>query len=108
MGWLAENSWLYIGSVSGSIIAMMMARNLSLSGRVQTLVVGTLSGCLAGPAVCEIWLSQYDPKTSSVPTLVCGFIGLVALGIIPIVMRKSKEWLEKYQIRIVPTETPNE
>lgn len=108
MTWFAENGWLYVGSVSGSLIAMSAARGLTLFGRIQTLVVGTLSGCLAGPAICEIWFPQYDPQTSRIPSFVCGLVGLVALGLVPIIIKRSKDILEKYQFKIVATEPRDE
>ena len=108
VAWFSENSWLYVGSVSGSLIAMAAARNLKLLGRLQTLVVGTLSGCLAGPAICELWFSQYDPQISRIPSFICGLVGLTALGLIPIILKRSKEILEKYQFKIVATESPDE
>jgi len=108
MAWFAENSWLYVGSVSGSLIAMSAARNLTLAGRLQTLIVGTLSGCLAGPAICELWFAQYDPQNSRIPSFICGLVGLTALGLIPIIIKKSKDLLEKYQFKIVATEPHDE
>ena len=106
--WFAENSWLYVGSVSGSLIAMAAARNLTLLGRLQTLIVGTLAGCLAGPAICELWFSQYDPQTSRIPSFICGLVGLTALGLIPIILKRSKDFFEKYQFKIVAAESPDE
>lgn len=106
--WWTQNSWLYFGSLSGSLVAMMMARGLKITGRLQTLAVGTITGCVAGPAICEIWFSRYDPQESSVPSLVCAFVGLVALGVIPIIIKKFKEALTKYQFKIVPAEPHDE
>jgi uncharacterized membrane protein YeaQ/YmgE (transglycosylase-associated protein family) len=106
--WWVENSWLLIGSVSGSLVAMISARNLRLWGRLQTLTVGSITGCVAGPAICEIWFKAYDPETSSIPSFVCAFVGLVALGVIPTVMRKTKEWIARYQFKIVHSESPDE
>lgn len=103
--WLALNSWLFVGSISGSLVAMLMARGLNLRGRLQTLIVGTITGCIAGPAICEVWFSQYDPQSSRIPSFICAFVGMVALGIIPIAMKKSKDLLNKYQFKIVATET---
>lgn len=106
--WWMQNSWLYVGSISGSLVAMLAARGLKFWGRFQTLAVGTITGCIAGPAICELWFSQYDPQVSKIPSFVCAFVGLVALGVIPIVMRKTKEWITKYQVKIVSAETPDE
>lgn len=106
--WVSDHAWLYIGSICGSIIAMLMARGLTLGGRIQTLVVGTIAGCIAGPAICEVWFSGYDPKTSSVPSFICAFVGLVALGVIPIIRRNFEKLVSKWQFKIVPAEPSNE
>lgn len=97
--WFVANSWMYVGSVSGSLLAMLTARGLNFYGRLQTLAVGTISGCVFGPVACEWWFSEYDPQASRVPAFVCAFIGMVALGIIPIVIKKSKELATDWEFK---------
>ena len=99
VAWFMQNSWLYVGSLAGSLLAMLTARGLNLAGRLQTLAVGTISGCIFGPVACEWWFSDYDPQTSRVPAFVCAFIGMVALGVIPILIKKSKEFATDYEFK---------
>jgi uncharacterized membrane protein YeaQ/YmgE (transglycosylase-associated protein family) len=106
--WLLHNSWLLVGSVSGSMCAMFAARNLNLLGRLQTLAVGTLAGCFAGPFVCELWFSQYDPLSSRVPSFVCFVCGAVALAVVPVMIRRAKDIASKFEIRLVRTGADND
>ncbi len=94
--WWIAHSWLYNGSFSGSMIAMLMARNLRLWARIQSLTIGVLFGCMVGPLICEMWFSRYDPLVSRVPSAICFFTGMFALAVIPILMRKASEWLTKW------------
>jgi len=99
--WFIANSWLLVGSFAGSMCAMFAARNLTLAGRLQTLVVGTLAGCFAGPFICELWFKSYDPMTSRVPSFVCFITGAVALSVIPILIRRAKDFASRVDIKII-------
>lgn len=101
--YLAESSWIYFGSLGGSFVAMFAARNLNVWGRLQTLVVGTISGCFVGPFVCELWFSQYDPATSRVPAFICFLCGMTALSLVPIVIRRIKDAASKWEFKMVRT-----
>ncbi len=102
--WAQTNSWLYVGSVSGSLVAMLMARGLSFSGRMSSLLVGTLTGLFVGPFICELWFRQYDPQTSRVPSFVCFATAGLAMALIPIAIKRAKEIAAKYQLRVVAVE----
>lgn len=106
--WFSLNSWLLVGSFSGSMCAMFAARKLSLWGRLQTLVVGTIAGCFVGPAVCELWFSRYDPSSSSVPSLICFVCGAVALAVIPVLISRAKDVASKYDFKITRTESDSD
>lgn len=106
--WFTEFGWIVLGSVAGSLVAMLAARNMSVAGRVQTLLVGTLAGCFVGPAVCEIWFPDYDPKDSSVPALVCFVCGLVALAVVPTLIKRAKDIASKIQIKVVHSGASND
>ncbi len=97
----SENGWLFIGSSSGSLVAMLAARGLSIWGRIQTLLVGTITGCMAGPAVCEIWFKQYDPLVSRVPSFICFGCGAVALAVVPVIIKRSKDAASRWNIKLV-------
>ena len=101
--YLADNAWIYLGSCAGSLVAMLAARSLNVWGRVQTLVVGTIAGCFAGPFVCEVWFGRYDPATSRVPAFVCFVCGMMALSIVPIAIRRIKDAASKWEFKMVRT-----
>lgn len=101
--WWNAHSWLYTGSFSGSMVAMLMARNLRLLARMQSLVIGVLFGCAVGPLICEMWFSRFDPLVSRVPSAICFFTGMFALAVIPILMRKASGWLTKWNPSIPET-----
>ncbi len=100
-GLFVSNSWLFVGSLAGSLCAMFAARGLTLWGRFQTLVVGTLAGCFAGPFVCEIWFKQYDPLVSRVPSFICFLCGAVALAVVPVLIRRAKDVASRIEFKIV-------
>lgn len=102
--WAQTNSWLYVGSVAGSLVAMLMARGLNFSGRVSSLIVGTLTGLFVGPFICELWFKGYDPQSSRVPSFVCFATAGLAMALIPIIIKRAKEWTSKYQLRLVAVE----
>jgi hypothetical protein len=106
--WFVANSWLLVGSFAGSLCAMFAARSLHIWGRIQTLVVGTTGGCFAGPFICEIWFSRYDPLSSRVPSFVCFVCGAVALAVVPVLIRRAKDLAGKIEIKIVNTGTDND
>lgn len=99
--WFFNNSWLLVGSFSGSMCAMFAARNLTIWGRLQTLVVGTLAGCFAGPFICELFFSEYDPARSRVPSFICFVTGAVALSVVPILIRRAKDIASTVDFKIV-------
>lgn len=101
VSWFIASSWLLVGSFAGSCCAMFAARNLTLAGRLQTLIVGTLAGCFAGPFICELWFSQYDPASSRVPSFVCFVTGAVALSVIPIFIKRAKDLASRVDIKIL-------
>ena len=104
MIWLVHNSWLIVGSVSGSIVTMALARNLSFQGRMQTLIVGSLIGVFLGPAIVEIWLSSLDPATSRIPTAVCFLTGSCGVAVMPIIIKRAKSWVERIQLPTIAPE----
>jgi hypothetical protein len=106
--WVSANAWLYNGSISGSLVAMMLARNLSLPGRIQALVIGSLIGIFFGPLVCEIWFHGYDPLKSRIPSAVCFAVGATGMAVMPILIRRSKWFAERFQFRIVSAEKRDE
>lgn len=106
--YLAANAWIYVGSLAGSLVAMLAARSLNVWGRLQTLVVGTVAGCFAGPFVCELWFARYDPATSRVPSFVCFVCGMMALSIVPIAIRRIKDAASKWEFKVVRTGGDNE
>lgn len=106
--WFGEYGWIVLASVAGSAVSMLAARNLSIAGRVQTLFVGTLAGCFVGPAVCELFFAKYDPKESSVPALVCFVCGLVALAVVPTLIKRAKDIASRIEFRIVHTGDAND
>lgn len=107
--WAQTNSWLYVGSLSGSFVSMLMARGLSFKGRISSLAVGTLTGLFVGPFICELRFSSYDPQSSRVPAFVCFATAGLAMALIPIIIKKAKEWAGKYQLKVVAvSETPDE
>lgn len=106
--WFFSNSWLLVGSFSGSMCAMFAARNLSLAGRLQTLIVGTLAGCFAGPFICELWFKGYDPAVSRVPSFVCFVTGAVALSVVPILIRRAKDFASRVDIKILTKGSPDD
>lgn len=101
--WIAEHGWIVFGSVAGSLVASVAARNMSIAGRIETLVVGTLFGCFVGPGVREIWFSGYDPAKSSVPATVCFMCGLVALPLVPVIIKWAKKVANNVPTKVVPT-----
>jgi len=106
--WLQTNSWLYVGSIAGSLVSMLMARGLSFAGRMSSLLVGTLTGLFVGPFICELWFRGYDPQISRVPSFVCFATAGLAMALIPIAVKRAKEFAAKYQLRLVATEPPVE
>lgn len=108
LSYLVINSWVYVGSLAGSIVAMLTARNLSIWGRIQTLCVGTVAGCFTGPFVVEIWFRAYDPSVSRVPAFVCFVCGMMALSIVPIAMRRLKDVATNWQFTRIRTGGDNE
>jgi uncharacterized membrane protein YeaQ/YmgE (transglycosylase-associated protein family) len=106
--WVQTNSWLYVGSIAGSLVSMLMARGLSFAGRMSSLLVGTLTGLFVGPFICELWFSSYDPQASRVPSFVCFATAGLAMALIPILVKRAKEWAAKYQLRVVAVEPTDE
>lgn len=106
--WFQGNSWLYVGSFSGSLVAMLMARGLTFTGRLSALTVGAVTGFFVGPFICELWFSSYDPQTSRVPSFVCFASGGFAVALIPIAIKRAKEWAGRYQIKLVAVEKSDE
>lgn len=106
--WVQTNSWLYVGSVSGSLVSMLMARGLSFAGRMSSLLVGTLTGLFVGPFICELWFRGYDPQESRVPSFVCFATAGLAMALIPVIVKRAKEWAAKYQLRVVAVEPTDE
>jgi len=102
--WLQTNSWLYVGSIAGSLVSMLMARGLSFSGRMSSLLVGSLTGLFVGPFICELWFKSYDPQTSRIPSFVCFATAGLAMALIPIAVKRAKDFATKYQLRIVAAE----
>lgn len=107
LAWWMESSWLFVGSLSGSFVAMLAARNLTIRGRLQTLLVGTVTGCISGPAICEIWFSSFDPQISRVPSFICFLSGLVALAVVPVVIKRFKDGAAGWNIKLVK-ESPDD
>lgn len=88
--------WLYVGSFSGSLIAMLVARRLHLMERLGGLVVGGLAGVFFGPAICEVWFSSYDPSTSKIPASICCLVGLVSVAVLPVLIERAKKEAAKW------------
>lgn len=101
MTWLLLNSWLLVGSVSGSMVAMMLARDLSFGGRLQSLVIGSLIGVFVGPSIVELWFSGFDPAVSRVPSTVCFFTGASGVAVMPVIIRRFKWMASRVQIKVL-------
>lgn len=97
---MSSEIWLYVGSFSGSLIAMLVARRLHLMERLGGLVVGSLAGAFFGPAICEIWFAQYDPATSKIPASVCCFVGIIAVGVVPTLIERAKKAFSQWNFKI--------
>lgn len=87
---------------------MLLARGLTFHGRMSSLFVGAITGFFVGPFICELWFSSYDPQSSRVPSFVCFATGGLSVALIPIIIKKAKEWVSKYQLRLVAVEKSDE
>lgn len=101
MTWLALNAWLLVGSVSGSLVAMMLARDLSFMGRLQSLLIGSLIGVFVGPSIVELWFHGLDPQVSRVPSTICFFTGASGVAVMPVIIRRVKWMAGRVQLKIL-------
>lgn len=108
MTWLYQNSWLLVGSVSGSLVGMMLARNLSFWGRLQSLVIGSLIGIFMGPTIVEIWFSQYNPNGSRIPAAICFLTGSSGVAVMPVIIKRIKDWAGRVQFKVVAEKSSDE
>ncbi len=82
-------------------MAAIAARGMKLAGRVQSLIVGALTGVFVGPTICEFWFSRYDPLESRIPAFICFAVGGTAMSLMPIVVKRLKTLVERYEFKVV-------